>query len=114
MAATNHIPLVTMGKHVELVNKVADYLAPTYKVQSWTGEVNQLRAVIQAAPEQPRGLLIGGGFTDDEAEQGAAVIKEINPSAKVVRVTPGTIEKVGPAGVAQWIKQQLDAHHWTS
>ncbi len=71
----------------------------------------ELRAALDAAKERPRGLLIGGGFSDEEAAEGEAAFRAWDPSATlvVVRVTPGTVEKVGPAGVAGWIKGELDA-----
>ena len=57
-------------------------------------------------------MIIGGGFSDDEAQAATKAwgeyVKEVGvEGTAVVRVSPGTLEKVGPAGVTDYVLEEL-------
>lgn len=71
-----------------------------------------LDVVLRALHPRPKALIIGGGFSDEEIAPGQKVweqyVKDVGiTDAALVRVLPGTIEKVGKGGVAEWIVGEM-------
>ena len=79
---------------------------------------SELAVALRVLEPQPQALLIGGGYTDEEADKAQAVFDEYTKetgisNGKLVRVAPGVVEKVGPKGVAGWVLEQLQGHFRT-
>ena len=61
---------------------------------------------------RPKVLIIGGNFSDEEAESGIKAweeyVKEVGVGdTAVIRVGPSLMQEVGPTGVADWIIGEL-------
>ena len=79
---------------------------------------SELALVLRVLEPRPQALLLGGGYTDEDAEKAQAVFDEYTketdiPNGKLVRVASGVVEKVGPKGVAGWVLEQLQEHFRT-
>ena len=79
---------------------------------------SELAVALRVLEPQPQALLIGGGYTDEDAYKAQAVFDEYTKytgisNGKLVRVAPGVVEKVGPKGVAGWVLEQLQGHFRT-
>ena len=120
MAPAPQVPCLTLGRHREIAKNVADFLAPhgfsvngILSMNKWSP--SDLAVALRVLEPSPQALLIGGGYSDEEAANARAAfdayMKELDiPNGKVVRVDPGVIDKVGPKGVAAWVLEQLQAH----
>jgi hypothetical protein len=70
--------------------------------------------VSRALVPRPKALIIGGGFSDEEAQAATKAweeyVKEVGAEGTaVVRVSPGTLEKSGPTGVADYVLEELES-----
>ncbi len=123
MASLPTIPCLTIGRHRDIARNVANVLAPhgfsvngILSMHTWSD--SELATVLRVLEPRPQALLIGGGYTDEEGEKAQAVFDEYTkeldiPNARLVRVAPGVVEKVGPKGVAGWVLEQLRGHFRT-
>ena len=123
MASLTTIPCVTIGRHRDIARNVASFLAPhgfsvngILSIHTWSD--SELALVLRVLEPRPQALLIGGGYTDEEAEKAQAVFDEYTKemdisNGKLVRVASGVVEKVGPKGVAGWILEELQGHFRT-
>lgn len=117
MASTS-IYVLTLGKHRPIALTIAGVLAPhNYHVSgilsSQTYSSSELALALRVLNPLPRVLLVGGGYTDEEADQAKEVFKEYAKEVEVadgtvVRVGPGVLDKVGRDGVGKWIVGELD------
>lgn len=82
-------------------------------MQTWSD--SELAIALRVPEPRPRAILIGGGYTDEEADRAQAVFDEYTKEAgisngKLIRVVPGVVEKVGSTGVGDWVYEQLQGH----
>ncbi len=123
MASLPTIPCLTVGRHRDIARNVASVLAPhgfsvngILSMHTWSD--SELAMALRVLEPRPQTLLIGGGYTDEEAEKAQAVFDEYTKemdisNGKMVRVASGVVEKVGPKGVAGWVLEQLQEHFRT-
>ena len=76
---------------------------------------SELALALRVLEPPPQALLIGGGYTDEDADKAQAVFDEYTKemgisNGRLVRVEPGVVERVGPNGVAGWVLEQLQGH----
>ena len=123
MASLPTVPCLTIGRHRDIARSVASVLAPhgfsvngILSMNPWSD--SELALVLRVLEPRPQALLLGGGYSDEDAENAQAVFDEYKkemdiPNGKLVRVAPGVVEKVGPKGVAGWVLEQLQGHFRT-
>ena len=119
MASLPTVPCLTIGHHRDIARSVASVLAPhgfsvngILSMNPWSDfELALALRVLEPRPQ----VLLGGGYSDEDAEKAQAMFDEYTKemdiaNGKLVRVAPGVVEKVGPKGVAGWILEQLQGH----
>ncbi|KNC98166.1 uncharacterized protein SPPG_06571 [Spizellomyces punctatus DAOM BR117] len=106
------IPLIILGRKRAVGETIASFLSPTYHVVDIIHTLPDIPRSLQAASTRPKGFVIGGGFDDTSAKEAEQLAKAFDKAIQVVRVPQGYMQKVGPDGVATWIKQQLDGCNW--
>ena len=123
MASLPTVPCLTIGRHRDIARSVASVLAPhgfsvngILSMNTWSD--SELALVLRVLEPRPQALLLGGGYTDEDAQKAQAVFDEYTkemdiPNGKLVRVAPGVVEKIGPKGVAGWVLEQLQGHFRT-
>ena len=120
MASPATIPILTLGKHRPIGQTIATVLAPhgfsvngILDIDPYTSK--ELAGALRVLEPRPQALLIGGGYTDQEAGQAELVFDEYKKDVglekgTVVRVGPGVLDKVGREGVGVWIVGELEAY----
>ena len=120
MASLPTIPCLTIGRHRDIARNVASVLAPhgfsvngILSMHTWSD--SELALALRVLEPPPQALLIGGGYTDEDADKAQAVFDEYTKemgisNGRLVRVEPGVVERVGPKGVAGWVLEQLQGH----
>ena len=123
MASLPTVPCLTIGRHRDIARSVASVLAPhgfsvngILSMNTWSD--SELALVLRVLEPRPQALLLGGGYTDEDAEKAQAVFDEYTkemdiPNGKLIRVAPGGVQTVGPTGVAGWVLEQLQGHFRT-
>ncbi|MCJ1457105.1 hypothetical protein MMC28_007471 [Mycoblastus sanguinarius] len=111
MTPTSVIPILTIGKHRDIGQEVGRVLAPHgFSVNGilsmQTYSPTELALVLRVLEPRPQALLIGGGYSDAEAEQAEVAFndyrKEVGVSdGKFVRVGPGKLSELGREGVGK-------------
>jgi hypothetical protein len=111
------IPCLTLGKFRHIAEGISSRLTPhNFSVTAILDENSfspaNVGIVSRALFPRPKALIIGGGFSDDETKAATKAweeyVKEVGAEGTaVVRVSPGTLEKVGPAGVADYVIEEL-------
>ena len=118
MVSPPTIPILTLGRHRPIGQTIAGILAPHgFSVNGIliidTYASKELAAALRVLEPRPQALLVGGGFTDEEAEQAKLVFDEYKKDVElergtVVRVGQGVLDKVGREGVGKWIVGELE------
>ena len=123
MALLPTVPCLTIGHHRDITRSVASVLTPhgfsvngILSISPWSDP--ELTLALRVLEPRPQVLLLGGGYSDEDAEKAQAVFDEYTkemdiPNGKLVRVAPGVVQKVGAKGVAGWILEQLQGHFRT-
>ena len=123
MTSPPTIPCLTLGKHRPIAQTIAGVLAPhgfsvngILDIDPYTSA--ELAVALRVLEPRPQALLIGGGYTDEEAKQAQTVFDEYKKEVSlekgtVVRVGPGVLNKVGREGVGKWIIEQLEEYFRT-
>jgi len=111
------IPCLTLGKSRLLAEDVASRLIHhNFSVVAILDETSfspaNVGIVSRALFPRPKALIIGGGFSDEEAESGIKAwedyVKEVGvEGTAVIRVGPTTMREIGPAGVTDWLIGEL-------
>lgn len=112
------IPCVVLGKHRHIAESIAAQVGKhDYSVNAIFDEDNysaaNLDTVIRILHPRPQVLVIGGGFSDEEVEDGIEVwkkyVKDIGVSqTAIARIPVGSLEKLGPQGIFSWTIEELD------
>src|SRR5271169_4489787 len=111
------IPCVTLGKQRHIVESIAEIVSSRLTTHNFSVNAildehsfspTNVGIISRALAPRPKALIIGGGFSDEEAEGAIKAweeyVKEVGvEGTAVIRVSPGTLQKVGPAGVADWV-----------
>lgn len=113
------IPVLTMGKHREMATRIGKMLAPHgYLVNGviCSPQYNneELALALRVPEPRPQALMVGGGYTDEEAKQARDVFesyqKEVGFSTGTfVRVDPGALNAKGPDAIGKYCVEQLNA-----
>jgi hypothetical protein len=106
-----------MGKSRQHAEGVASNLAQhNFSVLAFLDETMfspaNVGIISRALFPRPKVFLIGGNFSDEEAESGIKAweeyVKELGVGdTTVIRVGPKLMQEVGPAGVGDWIVGEL-------
>jgi hypothetical protein len=111
--------LLCLGAHYDMALKLQTKLAPhfTYcgiltKIEpKKTYSLENFELMLDALYPPPEGVIVGGGFSDDEGEQMRKLTEsrkdENGQQMKFVKVPTGTLERSGPEGLVQTIKELL-------
>ena len=115
------IPCITLGKHRHIAETIAENVssrltAHNFSVNAILDEDSfspaNIAVISRALAPRPKVLIIGGGFSDEQAEGAIEAwdeyVKEVGvEGTAVIRVTPGTLQKVGAAGIVDWLVEEL-------
>ncbi|KAK5043508.1 hypothetical protein LTR84_011922 [Exophiala bonariae] len=111
--------LICIGAHRSLALKLqpslsphVSYIAILTKIEpSKTYSPENLALLLDALHPSPDGVIVGGGFGDEEVDEMMKVIalkkREDGTSFKFIRVPVGTIEASGPEGLVNKVKELL-------
>lgn len=83
------VPVIMLGSNPQIAEAISQGISKTANVIAITPEIEDLKVLLQRLRPRPKGILIGGAFTDEQA----ALAKELGNSfgaTTFVRVTPGT------------------------
>ncbi|KAH0832469.1 hypothetical protein AYO21_05152 [Fonsecaea monophora] len=78
-----------------------------------TYSLDNFALLLDALYPPPEGVIVGGGFSDEEAEQMRRVVEERGVTdengtpVRFVRVPGGTLERGGPEALVETIRQLL-------
>jgi hypothetical protein len=111
--------LLCLGAHHDLALKLQTKLAPhfTYcailtKIEpKTTYSLANFELLLDALYPAPEGVIVGGGFTEDEGEEMRRIVAgrrdENGEEIKFVKVPAGTLEESGPQGLVDCIRGLL-------
>jgi hypothetical protein len=112
------IHCVALGKYRAVAESIAQPLFKhNYAVQALLDEDSytpeSLDVVLRTLVPRPKALILGGNFSDEQVAPGIKVwekyVNDVGGSGTaLVRVPPGTLEKVGKEGLSEWIIKELD------
>jgi hypothetical protein len=112
------IHCVALGKYRTVAESIAEALIKhNYALQALLDEdiytPESLDVVLRALVPRPKALILGGNFSDEQVAPGIKVwekyVQDVGGSGTVlVRVSPGTLERIGKEGLSDWIIQELD------
>ena len=88
------------------------YVAILTRIEpSETYSLENLALLLDAIYPSPDGVIVGGGFSDEEGEDMAKLVtskkKEDGAPFKFVKVPVGTVESVGVGGLVKKVKELL-------
>jgi hypothetical protein len=111
--------LLCLGAHYDMALKLQQKIAPhfTYcailtKIDpKKTYSLENFELMLDAIYPAPEGVIVGGGFTEDEGEQMRQIVAsrkdETGQPMKFVKVPSGTLEQSGPEGLVDTIRELL-------
>jgi hypothetical protein len=112
------VPCVILGKDRSVTEAVASQLLPhDFSVNASLYEAiystENFRILVRALLPRPKALIIGGGFSEEEAKPAREVweeyVKEFGVNdAVLVRYRPGPLGQGGPKAAADWIIGELE------
>ena len=115
--SSDPIPCLALGKDRRLAETVAARLRPhnfvvNAAIDGSLFSAENLKTVILALLPRPKVLVIGGGYSDEEASVARQMWDEYTTkygvdNAVVVRVVPGILQSSGRDGLADWILGEL-------
>lgn len=97
--------VVTLGKDKELAEKLGAAI-PNGPKNVFVGSVDEVGSAISS--NSAYGLIIGSGWTDDEAAAATSAATSAKADAKVIRIPDDLLATQGPQGLIAYLTSQLN------
>lgn len=114
------IPILSLSQNRKIALDIAKAIAPhnfsvngIFAMDPYSSR--DLALTLRVLELRPRAVIMGRGYTEEEAEQARTVIKEYMNETGVsdgtlIKISQKVFDEVGSGGIASWVQKQLEAH----
>ena len=113
------IPILTLSQNREIARNIAKAIAPRNFSVNGILEMDpyssrDLGLTLRVLEPRPLAVIMGRGYSDEEAEQAQTVFKDyMNETGvedgTVVKISQKVFDEVGKDGISSWVQKQLEA-----